>query len=35
MPGASVRDSIHGKGYEEGGLGIHKGGFEPQETPCS
>ena len=35
MPGASVRNSAHGKGHEEGGFGIHKGGIEPQETPCS
>ena len=35
MPGASVRNSAHGKGHEEGGFGIRKGGVEPQETPCS
>ena len=33
--GASVRNSTHGKGHEEGDLGIRKGGIEPQETPCS
>ena len=33
--GASVRNSTHGKGHEEGGFGIHKGGIEPQETPSS
>ena len=34
--GTSVRNSAHGKGHEEGGFGIHKGGSrEPQETPCS
>ena len=35
LPGASVRNSAHGKGHEEGGFGIRKGGIEPQETPCS
>ena len=35
LPGASVRNSAHGKGHEEGGFGICKGGTEPQETPCS
>ena len=35
MPGASVRNSAHGKGHEEGGFGIRKGGIEPQETSCS
>ena len=35
MPGASVRNSTHGKGHEEGGFGICKGGIKPQETPCS
>ena len=35
LPGASVRNSTHGKGHEEGDLGIRKGGIEPQETPCS
>ena len=35
MPGASVRNSTHGKGHEEGGFGIRKGGIEPQETPGS
>ena len=33
MPEASVRNSTHGKGHEEGGFGICKGGTEPQETP--
>ena len=33
--GASVRNSAHGRGHEEGGFGIHKGGIKPQETPCS
>ena len=32
VPGASVRNSAHGKGHEEGGFGICKGGIEPQET---
>ena len=35
MLGASVRNSAHGKGHEEGGLALCKGGIEPQETPCS
>ena len=35
MPGASMRNSAHGKGHEEGGFGIRKGRMEPQETPCS
>ena len=35
MPGASVSNSAHDKGHEEGGFGICKGGIEPQETPCS
>ena len=35
LPGASVRNSAHGRGHEEGGFGIRKGGIEPQETPCS
>ena len=35
MPGASVRNSTHGKGHEEGGLALRKGEIEPQETPCS
>ena len=35
MPGASVRNSAHGKGHEEGGFGIHKGVIKPQDTPCS
>ena len=35
MLGASVRNSAHGKGHEEGGFDIHKGGIKPQETPCS
>ena len=30
-----MRNSAHGKGHEEGGFGIRKGGIEPQETPCS
>ena len=30
-----MRNSAHGKGHEEGGFGICKGGTEPQETPCS
>ena len=34
LPGASVRNSSCGKGHEEGGFGIRKGGIEPQETPC-
>ena len=34
LPGASVRNSACGKGHEEGGFGIRKGGIEPQETPC-
>ena len=33
MLGASVRNSAHGKGQEEGGFSICKGGVEPQETP--
>ena len=33
--GASMRNSAHGKGHEEGGFGIRKGGIEPQETSCS
>ena len=35
VPGASVRNSAHRKGHEEGGFGIRKGGIEPQETPSS
>ena len=35
LPGASVRNSAHGKRREEGGFGIHKGGIEPQKTPGS
>ena len=35
LPGASVRNSARGKGHEEGGFGICKGGIEPQETPYS
>ena len=35
MPGASVRNSARGKGHEEGGSALRKGGIEPQETPCS
>ena len=30
-----MRNSVHGKGHEEGGFGIRKGRIEPQETPCS
>ena len=35
VPGASVRNSAHGKGHEEGGFGKCKDRIEPQETPCS
>ena len=35
LPGASERNSAHGKGHEEGGFGICKGRIEPQESPCS
>ena len=35
LPGASVRNSTHGKGHEEGGSALRKGEIEPQETPCS
>ena len=35
LPGAGVRTSVRGKGHEEGGFGIRKGGIEPLETPCS
>ena len=35
MPGASMRNPARGKGHEEGGFGIGKGGIKPQETPCS
>ena len=35
MPGASVRNSTHGKGHEEGGFGIRNGVIKPPETPCS
>ena len=35
MPGASVKNYAQGKGHEEGGFSICKGGIEPQETPCS
>ena len=35
VPGASVRNSAHGKGHEEGGFGIRKGMIKPQETPYS
>ena len=28
-----MRNSTRGKGHEEGGFGIRKGGIEPQETP--
>ena len=31
MPGASVRNSTLGKGHEEGGSALCKGGIEPQE----
>ena len=31
----SMRNSAHGKGHEEGGSALRKGGIEPQETPCS
>ena len=34
MPEASVMNSAHGKGHEEGGFSICKGWIEPQETPC-
>ena len=34
-PGASVRNSAHGKGHEEWGFGICKGRIESQETPRS
>ena len=30
-----MRNSARGKGHEEGGLALDKGGIEPQETPCS
>ena len=30
-----MRNSAHGKGHEEGGFSICKGGIEPQETPRS
>ena len=30
-----MRNSAHGKGHEEGGFGIRKGGIKPQEIPCS
>ena len=33
--GASMRNSAHGKGHEEGGFGIRKGMIKPQETPYS
>ena len=33
MLGASVRNSACGKGHEEGGSAIRKGGIEPQESP--
>ena len=35
MPEASVMNSAHGKGHEEGGFSICKGWIEPQKTPCS
>ena len=28
-----MRNSAHGKGHEEGGFGIHKGGIKPQDRP--
>ena len=31
VPGASVRNSACGKGHEEGGSALCKGGIEPQE----
>ena len=33
MPGASVRNPARGKGHEEGGLTLHKGGIKPQGSP--
>ena len=33
MPGASVRNSAHGKGHEEGGFGIRKGGSSLRKPP--
>ena len=33
--GASMRNSAQGKGHEEGGFGMRKGGIKPQEIPCS
>ena len=33
LPGASVRNSAHGKGHEEGGFGIHKGGSSLRKPP--
>ena len=33
LPGASVRNPAHGKGHEEGGLTICKGGIRPQGSP--
>ena len=33
VPGACVRNSVRGKGHEEGGSALRKGGIEPQETP--
>ena len=30
-----MRNSARGKGHEEGGSALRKGGIEPQETPCS
>ena len=33
--GSQREELAHGKGHEEGGFGICKGGVEPQETPCS
>ena len=33
LPGASVRNSAHGKCHEEGGSALRKGRIEPQENP--
>ena len=30
-----MKNSAHGKGHEEEGFSISKGGIEPRETPCS
>ena len=35
LPGASVRNSAHGKCHDKGGFSIRKGRIEPQETPYS